>query len=212
MIWGKRFVWLHFPKCAGTKIERLFERYFSHRSDIHQDIADVALDPKVSWHDSLAERARRDPRFVVGDRTIICSIRRLPGWLESRYSYEVARSPQLNHDAKRLLLGRYLHVNGEEFHADLAAQRYLPDSVLASPRLVFIRQEHFGEDFRRAFAPFVDVSRIPPKEFNTLENATPNTVPPEISRQLWAPDSELYARCPHWRRVEQLAYPGTATG
>lgn len=29
MIIGKEFVWLHFPKCAGTKIEKIFETYFS---------------------------------------------------------------------------------------------------------------------------------------------------------------------------------------
>lgn len=212
MIYNNDFVWLHFPKCAGTKTERIFARYFSSRDDIHQDIVNPALDPKASWHHSLAERERHDKSFVTGDRLVICAIRRLPAWLESRYNFEVARSPQLNHQPERLLTGHFLHANGSEGHADNVARRYLPDALLVSPRLVFIRTETFEADFRRVFAPFVDVNCIPPEEFAQRENAAPNVLPAEFRAHLRAPESlaVLYGACPLWARVEALAYDSPA--
>ena len=103
MIYSNNFVWLHFPKCAGTKIENLFRTYYSHDKGIHQDIVETRIDPLATWHDTIESREKRDPGFILGDRTIICSFRRLPAWLESRYSYEVRRSPQLDHRPKLLL-------------------------------------------------------------------------------------------------------------
>lgn len=212
MIYNNDFVWLHFPKCAGTKTEQIFQRHFSGRRDIHQDINDPAIDPKAAWHHSLAEREWRDKTFVTGNRLVICAIRRLPAWLESRYNFEVSRSPQLHHQPERLLTGHFLHANGSEGHADSVARRYLPDSLLASPRLVFVRTEHFEADFRRVFAPFVDVDCIPAEEFAQRENAAPNVLPAEFRERLRSPQAlaALYAACPLWARVEALAYDAPA--
>lgn len=206
MIIGNDFVWLHFPKCAGTKTENIFRRYFSDRADIRQDLVDTALDPKASWHHSLTEREWRDKSFRTGDRLVICPIRRLPAWLASRYNFECARSPQLDHRPERLLTGHFLNANGSEGHADTVARRYLPEAVLSSPRLVFIRTEHFEADFRRVFAPFIDINRIPPEEFSVRENAAPDVLPPEIRRQLSTANRGLYESCPLWARIERLAY------
>ncbi|WP_139558380.1 hypothetical protein [Methylotetracoccus oryzae] len=206
MIWSDDFVWLHFPKCAGTKTENLFRRYYRDLLHIHQDPVDIALDPSASWHHSLAEREHRSPGFATGNRLVICPIRRLPGWLESRYNFEVARTPHLDHRPTRLLTGRFLHANGEEGHAENVARRYLPDPLLASPRLTFIRTESFEADFRRVFAPFLDLDRIPAAEFGVFENAAPDRLPPGIRQRLWHDNVSLYAECPRWRRIEQLAY------
>jgi hypothetical protein len=206
MIWNQDFVWIHFPKCAGTRTASLFRRYIHDRPDIHQDIEDIALDPRASWHDSLAQRERRDPSFVTGTRQVICPIRRLPGWLESRYNFEVARNPQLDHRPERLLTGRFLHASGSEGHADAVLRRYLPPALLAAGRVVFLRTEFFADDFRRVFAPFVDVERIPQEEFAVRENAAPGRLPPEIRQCLWHDNDALYEHCPRWREVERLAY------
>lgn len=199
-------MWLHFPKCAGTKTENLFHRYFSDRQDIHQDAVDIVKNPGVSWHDSLAEREQRDVNFSSVKRLVICPIRRLPAWLESRYNFEVARSPQFDHRADRLLTGHFLTANGKIAHADAVARRYLPGNLLASPRLVFLRTEFFREDFARIFAPFIDVDRIPAEEFAIRENASPDCLPSAIRQRLLYDNDNLYEHCPIWKKVEQLAY------
>ena len=53
MIYNKEFIWLHFPKAAGTKVEQIFERYYSSDSSIHQDdIKQLRPDGTAPWHDS----------------------------------------------------------------------------------------------------------------------------------------------------------------
>jgi hypothetical protein len=205
MIWSDKFVWLHVPKCAGVKTEQLFSRYFSDRQDIHQDIVDVT-DTSTAWHDSLAVREERDKSFSTGNRVVICPIRRLPGWLESRYNFEVMRNPHFDHNPNRLLSGKFLNVTGIEVSADYVVQRFLPPDVLYSSQLVFLRVEFFEEDFRLVFAPFIDISRIPPEEFSRRANVSQNHIPPDIHYQLWHDNDELYQQCPWWHEVETLAY------
>src|SRR5215211_1142207 len=116
MIYADDFVWLHFPKCAGTKIERLFKTYYSSDKRIFQDTVDPKIDPQATWHDSVSDREKRNPHFTLGKRIIICSFRRLPSWLESRYSFEVQRSPELNHRPELLLEGKFLEHGGYQNH------------------------------------------------------------------------------------------------
>jgi len=56
MIYNDDFVWLHFSKCAGTKIEHLFEKYFADMDGLHLDIVNEKTNPDISWHDSIAQR------------------------------------------------------------------------------------------------------------------------------------------------------------
>jgi hypothetical protein len=207
MIYSADFVWLHFPKCAGTKIENLFRTYYSHDERIHQDIVKPRIDPLATWHDTVAGREKRDSSFILGDRTIICSFRRLPAWLESRYSYEVRRSPQLDHRPELLLEGKFLEQRGRENHADVYARKYIPESILGSDKLKFIRTECFETDFRNVFGEFVDVSVIPDREFSKRVNVSDKSaVPDEIRNKLFQNQRELYEKCPYWKAVESVAY------
>jgi hypothetical protein len=206
MIYSDDFVWLHFPRCAGTKIERLFKKYYSSDKKVFQDTVDPRMDPQAIWHDSVFDREKRNPDFILGKRIIICSFRRLPSWLESRYSYEVQRNPQLDHRPELLLEGKFLEGGGFKNHADRYAKRYIPEAILESEKLRFVRTECFETDFRRVFGEFLDVGIIPDWEFSRKVNGSKSVVPDEIRKQLFLDHHELYEKCPHWKAVETLAY------
>ena len=206
MIYSDTFVWLHFPKCAGTKVERLFAQYYSDDERITQDVLEVAGPPPVPWHDSVAQREARDPKFKLGNRMVICSFRRLPAWLESRYSYENHRSPQLDHSPERLLEGKFLEQHGNENHADRYAMRYLPKILLESGKVRFIRTEYFESDFKSVFSDYIDISIIPDGEFNQKVNVSKDHLQPEFRKKLYENLPTLYEKCPYWKMVEEVAY------
>ncbi len=206
MIYSDKFVWLHFPKCAGTTVETLFRDYLSDQEEIIQDLIDIRQDPEGTWHDSIARREIRDPTFSLGDRIVICSFRRLIPWLESRYSYEVGRSPHLPHRAESLLDGRFLEYNGFENHADYYARWYLPETILESGRLRLLRTEHFENDFKSVFSRFVDLSQIPQSAYQARSNASTSALPEAARAALQASRERVYQRCPYWARIESLAY------
>lgn len=206
MIYSDDFVWLHFPKCAGTKVERLFASYFSNEQGIYQDPVGIQMEPPVLWHDNIARRESRDPNFRLGSRTVICSFRRLPAWLLSRYNYEYQRSPHLNHRPERLLMGRFLGRTGQENHADVIAKNFLPRTILESGKLIFLRTEYFELDFKAVFGNYVNVSVIPDWEFAKKENISEDNVPSHIRKQLFEDQGSLYAKCPYWKMIEDIAY------
>ena len=206
MIYSDDFVWLHFPKCAGTKIENLFRTYYSNDKRIFQDTVDPKIDPLATWHDSISDREKRDPNFILGDRIIICSFRRLPTWLESRYSFEFRRSPQLDHSPELLLEGKFLEQGGHSNHADFYPKKYLPEAILRSDKVKFIRTEYFETDFKRVFGEFIDVTIIPDWEFNKRVNVSESAVPDKIRRKLFQNQQEVYENCPYWKTVQRIAY------
>ncbi len=206
MIYSEDFVWLHFPKCAGTKIEHLFKTYYSNNKRITQDTVDPQANPQITWHDSIADREKRDRNFLLGNRVVVCSFRKLPTWLESRYSFEVHRNPEFNHQPALLLEGKFLEQNGRENHADFYAKKYVPDHLLTSSRLRFVRTEHFESDFKRIFGEFLDVNIIPNWEFNRRINTSQSAVPDTIRNQLLNQQQEVYEKCPYWKKVEDVAY------
>ena len=207
LIYNEEFVWLHVPKCGGSKLERVFEEYFSDVPGLHQDPFSVQTDPDVRWHDSIQKRRLQNPDFLRGEEAVVVSFRQLPSWLESRYNYEVQRNPHLPHDPERLLEGRFLEGTGVENQADTVAKAFVPLILRPSPRLRFIRMEMIGEDFRRVFGEFLDVGRVPQRTFRRRVNATPtNHVPAEISTALRSQDRTVYEHCPYWALLEEMAY------
>ncbi len=206
MIYSDDFVWLHFPKCAGTKVENLFRTYYAADKRIFQDVVDPKVDPQISWHDSVSDRERRNPRFTLGNRVIICSFRRLLPWLESRYSFEVQRSPALNHRPELLLEGKFFEQGGIQNHADLYARKYIPEALLHSGKIRFVRTENFESDFKRVFGAFLDVKIIPDWEFNKRVNTSKSAVPDDIRKQLFQNQQEVYENCPYWKSLEDIAY------
>lgn len=206
MIYSDEFVWLHFPKCAGTKVEHLFEKYYSANKEVHQDPVGITKDPGIAWHDSIEEREQRNPNFKLGSRTIICPIRHLPGWLESRYNFEFQRSPDLHHQPELLLEGIFLESDGSASHAEHYVKRFIPDNLLNSNEVKFLRTEFFEIDFKEIFSQYIDTSIIPPSEFNEKVNVSKNHLSDSFRQKLNSPDKEIYSHCPHWNKVESLAY------
>jgi len=206
MIYNDKFVWLHFPKCAGTKIENLFKEYLSQQEGVFQDPVGINLDPTVAWHDSIAEREARDPDFSLGDRTVICSIRKLPGWLVSRYNFEFKRTPDLPHQPERLLDGKFLEATGYENHADYYIERYLPKTLLKSGKIRFLRTEFFEEDFKSIFGEFLDISTIPDTEYQKSANKSESHVPALIKEEMNSKLKSIYQKSPQWKIVDAMAY------
>lgn len=204
MIVHKKFIWLHFPKCAGTKIERLFSKYLSHLPELEQDVIDPA-GSFASWHDSIAARKARNPNFKPKDRIIICSFRQLPSWIESRYSFEKTRNPELPHNPNDLLTGHFLEANGYRSHADYYPKKYLPESLLENHAVRFLRTEFFEYDFKSIFGDFLDLSNIPESEYQSKENCSVKNIPEGIKEAL-NNDSSIYKHCPYWKKIEDLAY------
>lgn len=206
MIWNEHFVWLHFPKCAGTKTEEIFRNYYSDRSDIHQDVVDPVLDPSISWHDSLSQRIRTSADFRFDNQVVICNFRQLVPWLISRYNYEVTRSPHLPHDPEALLEGKFLENSGVPSSADDVALLYLPEEIVFSPAIRIVRNEYFKQDFISAFSPFIDTDIIPDVVFAEKSNASENHLPANIIDKLYWQYDQVLESCPHWRRIEKLFY------
>ncbi len=207
MIYSKDFVWLHFPKCAGTKVANLFKKYFANQADIHQDPRGPNAGPEVLWHDSIAEREERDPSFKLGSRRIICSFRTLPAWLESRYNFSVKMRPDFPHRPELLLEGKFYEAIGIQNHADYYVNKYLPQSLLKTGDVWFIRTEFFKSDFKTIFGQFLDISKIPEWEYSEKVNTTEMHLPIEIKKQLYdASTRGVYHHCPAWWAAEELAY------
>ena len=206
MIYTKEFVWLHFPKCAGTKVEQLFKKYFYKREGLFQDAVGLANDPSIAWHDSIADREARDPGFSLGTRTVICSFRKLPFWLESRYNFEAQRSPDLSHRPDLLLEGKFLEADGFENHADNYVKKYLPQHILESGNVRFLRTEFFESDFKSIFGDFLDISQILDGEFKRKVNASKRCVPANVREQLYGAPEKIYKNCPYWRVVDGMVY------
>lgn len=206
MIYNDEFIWLHFPKCAGSKIETLFKKYFSDIESLHQDIFTLEDDPTISWHDSISQREERDVNFSLNDRTIICPFRRLPSWLESRYSFEYNRSPNLAHDPNSILKGMFLEQNGRVNNADYYAKKYLPLSILDSAKIRFIRTEFFELDFKSVFGDYLDLSEIPEIEYQQRVNSSKKNIPDSVITQLYTQKETLYNNCPYWQMIEKMAY------
>lgn len=211
MIYSDTFVWLHFPKCAGSKVEKIFKKYYADNHEISQDLVGVdwlglKWDFSGSWHDSVQQREARDPKFLLANRVLICPIRRLASWLESRYCYEYKRNQKLGHRPDRLLQGNFLERSGFESHADMYVMKYLPRPLLESGKVRFIRTECFEADFKSVFGDFIDVSIIPGSEFIKKTNASKSCLPDEFRQKLYDNQGLLYDNCPYWKQVEDIAY------
>ncbi len=205
MIYNDKFIWLHFPKCGGAKIEIIFKKYFSDIEGLIQEHPTNNL-TQATWHDSITDREKNNSGFKVDNRDIICSFRKLPAWLKSRYNYEYKRSPHLNHNYKLLLEGKFLERNGNIINADYYAKKYLPSSLLESNKIRFIRTEYFESDFKSIFGDYLDISVIPNSEYKEKYNKSENFLPDLFMKELQGEEKYLYNKCPHWKKIEKLAY------
>lgn len=196
MIIGSDFVWLHFPKCAGSAVEDALRAILKPRRDVRLDPIDHR---NVIWHQTVRERERYDPQFRLGDRKVICGIRRLPHWVLSRVHFEAQRRPAFRKATREmLLLGQTYEQDGRLNQADAYIRQY------SNPRVDFwIRAENAAEDLAAAFEmerEFV-ASRLKRK------NATKLHYIKDLSFWFTAPElADLYAANPLWADVERRVY------
>lgn len=201
MIIHPKFIYIHFPKTAGTAIDRLFKKYFSDVPDLVVDSSDS---PDCRWHDTIAQRSEREPGFHTAGRTVVSGFRRLPAWLESRFSFERSRSPHLEHPLELLPQAKFMEADGSTGHADIYGRNWLAPEILVLQKVQLIRVEHFSGDFRRIFGQWLDVERIPEEELKLNINVSPESsdVAEVIKNNLDA----IYRECPHWSAIERFAF------
>jgi hypothetical protein len=206
MIYNDEFVWLHFPKCAGTKTERLFQKYFSMDTTIHQDIVDPKNDKTYKWHDTIVQREARDKSFKLGDRTIIFPFRKLPNWLISRYNFGYHENPNLPYKTELLLEGKFLWSNGQEGNANNLLTNFLPPALLIANRIEFIRTEFFEDDFKTIFSKYLDISIIPDWEYQKKSNASQSYLSDEMIDMIFLNQKSIYNKSPYWKFLESAIY------
>ena len=187
MIVGSNFVWLHFPKCAGTATHSALRRL---APDAKFDSGDR------KQHDSVRERQTVDPSFHVGSRKIICGFRRLPHWLLSRVHYGAHRGwPVVTREM--LLIGHFTMKDGTTRTADYNALRFSQTNVDH-----WVRTEHIAEDLGRA----LDIDCETVRTALVRENETP----PYIGDlTFWFTKEELaglYRASPIWTAIELKLY------
>lgn len=210
MIYSDQFVWLHFPKMAGSAVERIFRAHFRHdRSIVRDRVSPLMVRLRLAepiWHDSVAERESRRPSFSAAGKTVICGLRRLPDWLYSRHMFEVQRSPALPHRIDRLIEGRFLEHTGAIGFADDYMRKYLPPDLLSSGVVRIIRVDNFRADFRAAFRDFIDVDGIPEQDFFRVRNKTRSS--DALARETISSNlRRIYDSCPYWAEVEARFHP-----
>jgi hypothetical protein len=105
--------------------------------------------------------------------------------------------------------GKFLERNGNLNHADRYIEKYLPEELLNSGKVKFLRTEYFQQDFAELFGQYLDVSVIPQNEYAGRVNASRNFLPQHILNALHS-NQKVYIKCPKWRDVEALAYSETS--
>ena len=196
MIIGENFIWLHFPKCAGTFTEKLLRHHVRKDTIIKFDV----LDPDdVIWHQNISKREYMT-NVDLSSKEIICNFRRLPSWIISRVIYEENRSGNI---AARDLytIGSFLKSNGESSNADNMVRRYTNRKVNH-----WIRVEYLEEDFVNVFSKFIDF--VPPLDLSCFSS--------KLNSSDWGNDLEkwfshsdlkkLYNSCPLWSKIELELY------
>jgi len=106
MIVAPTWIWLHFPKCAGSAAEKILRDIYGSDPTVRFDA--VGPGKPVIWHQSIKQRMASDPAFDPSGRRVVANIRRLPNWILSRVHFEVQRSG-LNGSVSRnaLVQGRF---------------------------------------------------------------------------------------------------------
>lgn len=202
MIVTENFIWIHFPKCAGTELESVFRAVLGDGARFDE------LDPKnVIWHHSVRERMAFDPGFSVGGRRVLACFRRLPHWLLSRVFFEIARSPQLRPTREMLLRGEFFENDGRVRCPDDYIRIYADDVT------DWMRTECLEQDFRAVCGGLIDLSGHDLAALFTRKNRGPLGYVRDPRFHFTPEDlAGLYARNPLWAELERRLYGGCWSG
>lgn len=189
MIEHEKFVYIHFPKTAGSKV-----------GEILTSIPGAIRNPE-HHHYSIEDRKRADPNWEVGDRTVVIGFRRLPSWLLSRYSFEAYRTPDRNQEPQLLETGRFIEENGVQGYADWYAIQWISPDVYKGYNIKFLRQEYLAQDFKAIFSDVIDTSTID-------LGSKINSVKPDIegASMIALNQANIYRNCPYWAGLEFIIY------
>lgn len=203
MIIGPDFVWMHFPKCAGSSFTEAMENALSHRDDVHIDPKDQS---NVIWHHTVEKRRAYDSTFSPEGKRIICGIRRLPTWLLSKTHFEAQRPPDYHITPRELLMqGRFIENDGRVGWADGYMRGFT-----AWPVDAWIRIENFASDAIKAFSGTSIEAEIRAADFTAKSNVSRIRYLAD-TRFYFTPEElrALYAKCPVWTKMERAAYSDT---
>jgi hypothetical protein len=201
MIIGETFVWLHFPKCAGSFTENTLKKYFHSDPNISFD----PIDPlNVIWHQNIAQR-EKSQHIDLSGKSIICNFRRLPYWIISRIRYEAARSGQ-SVPREMYIEGEFFMVDGKKSSAEKVLEKFTEREVKH-----WIRVEYLETDFYQAFSNFLDVRTVvKSSDFNEKINAAESV----SHLDKWLNENEigqLYESNPKWACLEKKLYGSLLT-
>lgn len=195
MIVGPDFIWLHFPKCAGTALQSALRQVYRGRTDVVFDPIDQR---NVIWHHSIQQRKRHDSTFDPGDRKILCGFRRLPYWLLSRVHFEAQRPPHRIVTRAMLVRGQFYEQRGVLNKADSYVKKYNNPKVDA-----WIRTEHLVDDLSRVLE--IDRQRLN----GTMKQENAGEMDYIRDLAFWFTPEDLvglYAANPEWATVEEVLY------
>lgn len=152
MIVAPDWIWLHVPKCAGTTTDAILFAAFEDAPGVSFD----AMDPTrgVTWHQTIAARAARQPGFAAEGRRVLANIRRLPHWLLSRAFFEVQRHGEAALP-RRADLVRGVFLQPARSPGGPVMRPQSADAMLrpyAAEVTEWLRSEHLRADLARAFA------------------------------------------------------------
>lgn len=196
MIIGESFIWLHFPKCAGTTTTSVLLQNFDTDPSIAFDITGRG---EPVWHETVAEREARIGASL-SDKDVVANIRRLPAYVVSKIHYTESLNPDIRHTREHLLTGQFLEADGFENSADNLLQHYDANSINH-----WIRTEHLKEDFISVFSRYLDLAG---KDLSALSRQINSN---DYNRDLrkWYSRRELaalYSANPEWAELERRVY------
>lgn len=195
MIIGPDFIWLHFPKCAGTSVEMALRAIYKRQRGYYFD--PIGAQHPVIWHDTIWLRRQRDPNFSPDGRRILCCFRRLPSWILSRVHFIATRDERLTSTREMLRAGRFRENNGNINNPD----NYLRGFVASKPT-TWLRTENILADLSAALGlPESKVREHLPHEKHGLSYIR--------NVDFWFTTEELdrlYAACPLWAEWELKVY------
>lgn len=198
MIIGPDFIWLHFPKCAGTTLELALRDLLKGRPGVKFDDIDGVTG---HWHHTIAERQAIDPSFHLRGKRVLACLRRLPSWIMSMVIFEATRN-------EHMVATRDMIVHGQCFDSGIVnrADDYL--DLFNADVHHWIRTEHLAADVATAF----DLRHADVAEAMLRHKS--NVTPPYIrDTAFWFTDDDLctlYASNPLWAAVEDRVYGGHA--
>ncbi len=194
MIYTDEWLWLHFPKCGGVSTAVSLMDAYREQEGL---VADDLTSPDVIWHDSIAGRSERDPNFSLGDRKVLCGIRRLPNWLLSVVHYEISNNQNLRPTREMFEGADYFEASGRLQNAENLMKIY------SRPRVDYwIRTEKLFDDLNSA----LHGPEITPPSKGALNERRIDYIADPFFWFTRAQMFSLYDRCPTWAQREKEVY------